>query len=203
MYFQKLPYILEKYTRFSLFGLALGTLLCLFSLFTNSVPDPSFSWFSLPESYHLPFSQPRIEHWPVSYTIGIWLWILGFPALFLKGYQRFVVQKNKSTPLRWLLIYPILAMFGWTTYCRFFWPKPDPATWNAPAYTFTCWLYCATYEPFWSNITFGIVGIGFFGILAAYFYASKAKYPIAVFGVLALPLGIPALFEAYRRHQIH
>lgn len=190
---------LKKYTVYGLYGLVLGIVLCIFSLFTNPVPDPSFPWFSLPESLRLPFAQPRIKHWPVTYTIGIWLWIIGFPALFLKGYQWFVVKKGNSTPLRWLLGYPILAMLGWTTYCRFFWPKLEPATWNAPSYTIACWLYCSSYEPFWSNIAYGIAGVGIIATIFAYLYTEKAKYPIATFGILAFPLGIPALFYAFQR----
>ena len=198
-----LPPKLKRYTNISLYGLFTGTLLCLFSLFTNAVPDPSFPWFSLPESLRLPFTQPLIEHWPITYTIGIWLWIIGFPALFLKGYQWFVVKKGNSTAIRWLIGYPTLAMLGWTTYCRFFWPKLEPATWNAPSYTLACWLYCSSYEPLWSNITYGIAGIGILGIFAAYFYTRQAKYLIGAFGVLAFPLGIPAIFEAYRRHYLY
>lgn len=196
----ELPKLLKQYTRYGLYGLVLGTVLCMLSLLTNPVPDPSFPWFSLPESLRLPFAQPRIEHWPVTYTIGVWIWIIGFPALFLKGYQWFVVRKGNSTPLRWLMGYPTLAMLGWTTYCRFFWPKLEPATWNAPSYTIACWLYCSSYDPFWSNLAFGIVGIGIIATILAYRYTKNAKYPIATFGILAFPLGIPALFYAFERY---
>ncbi|WP_445664336.1 hypothetical protein [Fodinibius sp. AD559] len=136
----------------------------------------------------------------MTYTIGIWLWIIGFPALFLRGYQWFVVRKGNATPLRWLVGYPTLAMLGWTTYCRFFWPKLEPATWNAPSYTIACWLYCSSYEPFWSNIAYGIVGVGIIATICACLYTQKAKYPIATFGILAFPLGIPALFYALHKY---
>jgi hypothetical protein len=86
------------------------------------VPDPSFPWATLPESVRLPFEQPRIEHWPVTYTIGIWLWILGSPALFLSGDRRFGIRAPFGSTL-WLAGFPTLAMLGWTTYCRFFWPQ--------------------------------------------------------------------------------
>lgn len=56
------PDWLDKYRRFGLFGLALGTLLAAAALFTNSVPDPSFLWASLPSAAHLPFTQLRIEN---------------------------------------------------------------------------------------------------------------------------------------------
>lgn len=87
-----LPRWVETYTRYGLYGLVLGTILGFFALFTNPVPDPSFPWFSLPARFRLPFTQPRIEHWPVSYLVAIWLWIVGFPALFFEG-RSSVVQR--------------------------------------------------------------------------------------------------------------
>lgn len=191
-----LPKLLRTYMRYALYGLIIGTFLCLFSLFTNAVPDPSFPWFSIPSNLHLPITQPQIEHWPVTYTLGIWLWIIGFPALFLKGYQWY------GNPLRWLIGYPTIAMLGWTTYCRFFWPKLEPATWNAPSFTIVCWFYCSSYDPLWSNVAYGIAILGVLGTIAVYLYTKEAKYPVATFGLLAFPLGIPALFEAYRLHVL-
>lgn len=89
-----LPWFLNRYTDIAIYGLAIGTVLCLLALFTNRVPDPSFPWATLAPGMRLPVEQPRIEHWPVSYTAGIWLWIFGFlalplglPALF-EAYRR-------------------------------------------------------------------------------------------------------------------
>ena len=164
----------------------------------NAVPDPSFPWFSLPDAYRLPLTQPRIEHWPVSYTIGIWLWIVCAPALFLRGYER-LAERWRLGAAAWLVGLPTVAMIGLTTYCRFFWPKQDPATWNAPAYTFVCWANCSTYDPLWSNLAYAVAGIGAvaFGLVVR--RTSLAVATEATFGVLALPLGLPALFDAYRR----
>jgi hypothetical protein len=64
---RSLPPWLDRYATVGLVGLALGTVLCLLALFTNPAPDPSFPWFTLPASLRLPVTQPRIEHWPVSY----------------------------------------------------------------------------------------------------------------------------------------
>lgn len=86
---QSLPLWIERYTTAGLYGLVLGMVLCLIALFTHPIPDPSFPWATLPPSLRLPITQPRIEHWPVTYTIGIWLWIFCFPALFFAGYRRF------------------------------------------------------------------------------------------------------------------
>lgn len=192
-----LPPAPRVYTRAGIGGLVIGTALCLFAPFTNPVPDPSFPWFTLPASLRLPITQPRIEHWPVSYTIGIWLWVAGFPAIFLALYRRY--GPERSTLL--LAGLPATAMFVWTTYCRFFWPKLYPPTWNAPSYTLACWLYCSSYDPLWSNLAYAIAGLG----LGAYVLAERdsrpGTYGLAAFGVLSFPLGTPALLVAYRRFR--
>lgn len=195
---RSLPERLAAYTTYGLYGLVVGTVLCLLALFTSAVPDPSFPWFSLPDAYRLPITQPRIEHWPVSYTIGIWLWIACAPALFLRGYDR-LAGRWQLGPATWLLGLPAVAMFALTTYCRFFWPEPSPATWNAPAYTFVCWAYCSTYDPVWSNLAYVVAGIGVVAFALVVRRSSLAVATEATFGVLALPLGVPALFDAYRR----
>jgi hypothetical protein len=194
---RRLPTWLGTYTTLALYGLVLGTLLSLASLFTNPVPDPSFPWFTLPEAVRLPLSQPRIEHWPVTYTVGIWLWVFGAPALFLNGYQRYGGSHRSTTA--WLVGLPTAAMLALTTYCRFFWPKLDPATWNAPSYTLICWLYCSSYDPLWSNLAYGVATVGVVAVALASRRGQRARYAIGAFGLLALPLGLPALYEAYRR----
>jgi hypothetical protein len=196
-----LPAWLSRYTTLGLYGLLVGTGLCLIAFVTNPVPDPSFPWATLPESLRLPFEQPRIEHWPVSYTIGIWLWILGFPGLFLAGYRRF----GALTPFgstTWLAGLPTLAMLGWTTYCRFFWPKLHPPTWNAPSYTFVCWLYCSSYDVVWSVTAYVIALLGVVATLLAMRHQDADEYALLGFGLLALPLGLPALYEGYRRTTV-
>lgn len=193
----RLPVWLGRYTTVALYGLAVGTVAALFAFVTNPVPDPSFAWASLPESWRLPVRQPRIEHWPVSYTIGIWLWAFGFPALFLKGHELWGQNHRRGTAL-WLIWLPVLAMYGWTAYCRFGWPKLEPATWNAPSYTFVCWMYCSTYEPIWSNLAFGVATLGLLAVVLLDRRASGAQYLLVAFGLLSLPLGLPAL-EAARR----
>jgi len=197
---RRLPRSLSTYTRYALSGLVVGTGLCLLALFTNPVPDPSFPWFSLPASFRLPVTQPRIEHWPVTYSIGIWLWILGFPALFLAGYER-LADRSRFGAETWLVGAPTLAMLGWTTYCRVFWPKLTPPTWNAPSYTFVCWLYCSTYDPLWSDLAYVVVAIGAIAAVSAVAFRDSARVVAleVTFGVLALPLGLPALYDAYRR----
>mgnify|MGYP000076639005 CR=1 FL=1 len=193
-----LPAWLNRYTTLGLYGLLIGTGLCLGAFITNPIPDPSFPWATLPASLRLPFEQPRIEHWPVTYTIGIWLWIVGFPALFLAGYRRFGTQTPLSSTT-WLAGLPALAMIGWTTYCRFFWPKLHPPTWNAPSYTFVCWLYCSSYDVLWSNTAYGIALFGVVAALLAVRRRTGTGYVLLGFGLLSLPLGLPAVYEGYRR----
>ena len=193
-----LPAWLDRYTTLGLYGLSLGTALCLVAFVTNPVPDPSFPWATLPAQLRLPVEQPRIEHWPVTYTAGIWLWIAGFPSLFLAGYRRFETQVPFASTV-WLAGLPTLAMLTWTTYCRFFWPKLHPATWNAPSYTFVCWLYCSSYDVIWSNTAYVIATFG----IAATFLAVRRQNgdasALLAFGLFALPLGLPAVYEGYRR----
>jgi len=195
---QSLPPWLDRYTDLALVGLVVGTALCLLALVTNPVPDPSFPWATLPASLRLPVRQPRIEHWPVTYTIGIWLWIAGVPALFLAGYRRFSARTPFASAT-WLAGLPTLAMFGFTTYCRLFWPKLHPPTWNAPSYTFVCWLYCSTYEVLWSNSAYAIAGVGVVATLLALRRQRASGYALLGFGLLALPLGLPAVYAGYRR----
>ncbi len=193
-----LPAWLDRYTTLGLYGLLVGIGLCLVAFVTNPVPDPSFPWATLPESLRFPFEQPRIEHWPVTYTIGIWLWILGFPALFLAGYRRFGTRTPFGSTL-WLAGLPTLAMLGWTTYCRFFWPKLHPPTWNAPSYTLICWLYCSSYNVVWSNTAYLIALFGIVATLLAVRNQNADGVALLGFGILALPLGLPAVYEGYRR----
>ncbi|WP_434529932.1 hypothetical protein ACODNH_00425 (plasmid) [Haloarcula sp. NS06] len=193
----QLPAWIDRYTTLGLYGLLVGTGLCLVAFLTNPVPDPSFSWATLPESLRLPIAQPRIEHWPVTYTIGIWLWVFCFPALFLAGYRRYGDRSRRAAV--WLVGLPTLAMLGWTTYCRFFWLKLHPPTWNAPAYTFVCWLYCSTYDVLWSDLAYLIAFVGVVATVQAVRRGQRAVYALIGFGLLALPLGLPAAYQGYRR----
>jgi len=200
-----LPVWLDRYTTYGLAGLVVGTVLCLLALFTNQTPDPSFQWFTLPASLRLPVEQPRIEHWPVTYTVGIWLWVFSLPAVFLAGYRRgvgrgrFAVDTRHRFATAWLVGLPTVAMLGLTTYCRFFWPKLFPASWNAPSYTLVCWLYCSSYVPFWSNLAYAVAGFGVVATVLTLWRTDRAPYALVAFGVLAFPLGIPAIYAGYRR----
>ncbi|WP_458191028.1 hypothetical protein [Haladaptatus sp. NG-WS-4] len=194
-----LPASLARITDRGVYALIAGVVLMGSSFLTNPIPDPSFPWATLPESLRLAYTQPRIEHWPVTYTVGLWLVVFTLPLVLLNAYRRYGqrLSPNSST---WLAALPVTTMFAFTTYCRFFWPKLQPPTWNAPSYTLVYWAYCSTYEPFWSNLAYAITSFGVAATYLAYRDSSDAKYTLATFGILAFPLGLPALYDAYRRH---
>nr|WP_323192518.1 hypothetical protein [Halostella sp. PRR32] len=70
---------------------------------------------------------------------------------------------------------------------------------NAPAYTFVCWLYCSTYDVLWSNTAYVIALFGIVTTILVVRHQDKDRYAFLGFGFLALPLGLPALYEGYRR----
>lgn len=191
----------QRMARVSQFGVSvfcIGAVLMVISFLTNAVPDPSFPWATLPESFRLPYTQPRIEHWPVTYTVGLWLIVFSLPLVLLYGYQRYGSRTQISTS-KWLVGLPVVIMLGLTTYCRFFWPKLHPPSWNAPSYTLVCWGYCSSYVPIWSDLAYlvGLLGVG--GAYLAYRDSPWAASGLTAWGILAFPLGIPALFAGYRR----
>lgn len=194
-----LPASLAKVTTWSVYALVAGVVLMGLSFLTNPVPDPSFPWATLPELYRLPASQPRIEHWPVTYTVGLWLVVFTLPLVLLNAYDRYEPRLS-ARPSTWLSALPVTVMLGFTTYCRFFWPKLHPSTWNAPSYTLVCWGYCSTYDPFWSNLAYSVAFFGAGATYLAYRESSYAKHALATFGILSFPLGVPAIYDAYRRH---
>jgi hypothetical protein len=171
-----------------------------FAFLTNPVPDPSFPWATLPTSLRLSYTQPRIEHWPVTYTIGLWLIVFTLPFVLLQAYHRYG-SASRFSASSWLAAVPVSVMAALTTYCRFVWPQLHPATWNVPSYTLVCWAYCSSYDPFWSNLAYVVTLFGRGATVLAYRDSPWATYGLTTWGVLAFPLGLPALYEAYRRYM--
>ena len=194
-----LPEPVARLAAVASFALVAGLVLMGLAFLTNAVPDPSFPWATLPESLRLGSVQPRIEHWPVTYTVGLWAIVFALPLAILDAYRRFGPRLSLH-PSTWLAALPVGLMLGLTTYCRFLWPKLQPPTWNAPSYTLVCWGYCATYDPVWSNLAYAVAFLGAGAAFLAYRESTRAKYALAAFGLLAFPLGVPALLDAYRRH---
>jgi hypothetical protein len=62
----------DRYATVAPWTIALAVPLAAIAFLTNPVPDPSFPWATLPAAWRLPVTQPRIEHWPVTYTVAIW-----------------------------------------------------------------------------------------------------------------------------------
>jgi cellulose synthase/poly-beta-1,6-N-acetylglucosamine synthase-like glycosyltransferase len=161
---QPLPSQIATVTTVGVYSLIIGVLLMGVSFLTNPIPDPSFPWATLPESLRVAYTQPRIEHWPVTYTVGLWLVVFTLPLVLLAAYQRYE-STFSFRPSAWLAVLPVTVMLAFTTYCRFFWPKLQPPTWNAPSYTLVCWGYCSTYDPLWSNLAYAVA---VFGVGATY-----------------------------------
>ncbi len=156
--------LLARIANWGVYALIGGLVLMGLSFLTNPVPDPSFPWATLPESLRLEYTQPRIEHWPVTYTIGLWLIVFTHPFVLLNAYHRYGLRFSVH-PNTWLAALPVTVMLTFTTYCRFFWPKLHPPTWNVPSYTLVCWGYCSTYDSVWSNLAYVVA---FFGVGATY-----------------------------------
>jgi 4-hydroxybenzoate polyprenyltransferase len=84
-----LPSRVTTVTTVGVYALVAGVLLVGASFLTDPVPDPSFPWATLPESLRIAYTQPRIEHWPVTYTIGLWLVVFTLPLVLLYAYHRY------------------------------------------------------------------------------------------------------------------
>ncbi|WP_232686923.1 hypothetical protein [Halobacterium zhouii] len=192
-----LPRRLDRAADAGVYALVAGTVLGLFAFVTNPIPDPSFPWATLPASLRLPITQPSIEHWPVTYTLGIWLWVFGLPFALLAAYRR-LEPRTSAGPRAWLVGLPAGLMLALTTYCRFLWPKLYPASWNAPSYTLVCWGYCSSYIPAWSNLSYAVAAFGVGAYLLTRTDVDHATLAAGAFGVLSLPLGLPTLYYAYR-----
>lgn len=193
-----LPQPIARVSEYGLYALLTGCVLMGIAFLTNPVPDPSFPWATLPESLRVSYTQPRIEHWPVTYTAGLWLIVFTLPLVLLHAYHRYepVTRFSASS---WLTGIPVATMVMFTTYCRLFWPQLHPTTWNAPSYTLVCWAYCSSYILFWNNLAYAVALVGIGATALAYRDSPWATYGLAVWGILAFPLGIPALYDAYRR----
>jgi hypothetical protein len=193
-----LPPRLDRAADAGVAAVAVGTVLALLAFVTNPVPDPSFPWANLPAGLRVGYTQPRIEHWPVTYTAGIWLWVFGLPFALLAAYRRYADRLGGSDSA-WLVALPATLMLALTTYCRFFWPKLYPPSWNAPSYTLVCWGYCSSYVPAWSNLAYVVALLGLASFLLVRARSERRHLAAVAFGVLSLPLGLPALVYAHKR----
>lgn len=176
------------------FGVAVGLILLAF--LTNIQPFPYYEWATLPTTV-LP-SQPRLGHYPVSLTLGLWLWEFTFPFVLIWIADRYALGSKQGRALMFILV-PAIYALAFHLYCRFIFPQPDPTAWE-PAVTVVCYFYCQTYTLSWSYIT---IGTAILGLLVAATPAKKTIgwYALVVFGILTFPLGIAPLYEAAVRRE--
>lgn len=113
--YQPLPSVIAHMTTIGAYALVVGVFLMGLSLLTNPVPDPSFPWATLPDSFRVAYTQPRIEHWPVTYTVGLWLVVFTLPLVLLHAYHRYG-SRLSVRPSAWLAALPVTVMLAFTTY---------------------------------------------------------------------------------------
>lgn len=172
-------------------GFVLANLLVGLAFLTDPVPVPYYPWLSL-SAAPLP-DQPTLGHYPASYTLGLWLWEFTFPLSILWAADRAGLTGERGRRAAFVGV-PVLVALGFHAYCALVFPQPTPSPWE-PAVTAVCYVYCQTYGPLWSAITVGTVLLAVGGWLAPR-ASSLGRAGTAAFGLLAFPLGVPALYEA-------
>ncbi len=181
-----------------LFGLVVGTVLCLDAFVTNPVPDPSFRWANAPAT-SMHFLHTASNRALASGLHARHLAVDSrFPVVIPRG-----VQTNRTADARRLNAVARRAAHHRDArlddVLSILWPKVAPPTWNAPSYTIVCWKYCSSYEPIWRNLAYGIILIGLIATVLGVRRATGGRHVLLGFGLVALPLGLPAVFEGSRR----
>ncbi len=168
--------------------------LVVLAFLTNPSPTQDLLGWGLPVT--LPVSQPRWGHSVASYMIGMWMLEFTFPLALLAGYNRWADSKTASR--RWLLAIPAVYMLVLSLYCRVVYVPNVTPTPLGPAATALCWAYCATGISIWSNLALGTAGLGLITWVAAS-REWQLNWLLAIpFGVLSLPLGVPAVWYGLR-----
>lgn len=188
-----LPPWLQRLSTIGTVGFGLAVLLWGLSFLTNPAPAPYYPWLESP--VRLPITQPRIGHYPASWTLGIWLWEITFPFVLLRIYER---RGGGPTRLRrWLIAVPAAYMLAFFGYCRWIWPKPADPWLFEPATNILCWAYCVTYADFWAVTTAAVGLLGIVAWVAARSERRGVGWLSIAFGVLSVPLGVPAIYAGY------
>lgn len=185
------PPAVRRVARLGTAGFVLANLLVGVAFLTDTAPVPYYPWLSLPVA-PLP-DQPRLGHYPASYTVGLWLWEFTFPLAVLRAAQRSGVTSERARRAAFVGL-PALVALGFHAYCALVFPQPTPTPWE-PAVTAVCYVYCQTYAPLWSAITVGTVLLGLGGWLAPR-ESRLGRTATVAFGLLAFPLGALALYDA-------
>lgn len=175
-----------------LFFLAVG--LVTLAFLTNPSPTQDLLGWGLPVT--LPVSQPRLGHSVASYLVGMWILEFTFPLALLAAHHR--CANSKTATRWWLLAIPALYMLVLSLYCRVVYVPNVTPTPLGPATTGLCWVYCSTGLGIWSNLALGTAGLGLIAWVAASREWRVDKLFAVLFGVLSLPLGIPAIYYGLR-----
>lgn len=172
----------------------LGWLLGAAAFLTDPVPNPLYPWARLPVT--LPVDQPHLGPYPASYTVGFWLTDLTLPAVVVAAWARF--DRSRATDATLLVGAPGAVLAGCRLFCRHLWHKPRPPNLLEPDVALVCWRACTTYAVEWHVASMAIAALS---VPAAVAHAADSRWgrPLLVaFGVLAFPLGLPALWLAWR-----
>lgn len=190
-----LPEPLRTASRWGTGAFALAMALVILAFLTNPEPTADLLGLGLPVT--LPVTQPKTGHSAFSYQVGMWLWEVSFPFAILAAYQRWGHSERRE---RFLLVsVPALYMTALTAYCASVYVPNVTPTPLGPAATAVCWAYCATGASVWGLLASLVATAGLLTWLASSRGWRGADRLAVAFGVLSLPLGVPALYYGYRR----
>lgn len=161
---------------------------------TNPTPTQDLPGVGLPVT--LPISQPSLGHSVVSYFVGMWLWEFTFPLVLLAVYDRW--GRSRTVGHHLLVGVPAVYMLTLLLYCNFVYVPNVTPTPLGPAATAVCWAFCATGAPLWGMLTAGVVALGVLSWVAVSREWRASGWLTMLFGVLSLPLGVPAIYWGYQ-----
>lgn len=168
----------------------LAVALVTVAFLTDPTPTQDLPGVGLPVT--LPVSQPHLGHSVATYLAGMWLWEFSFPLALLAAYERWGRARYWGRHL--LLGLPAVYVVALYLYCALVYVPAVTPTPLGPAATAVCWAFCATGDPVWSAATAGVAALGLLSWRAVARGTTHAGWLAALFGVLALPLGVPALY---------
>jgi len=162
-------------------------------------PSPTKDLLGLGLPVTLPVSQPSVGHSVASYFAGMWLLEFTFPLFLLAAYDRLSLTERWTRRL--LVGVPVAYMTALLAYCALVYvPNVSPAP-LGPAATAVCWAFCATGAPLWGWVTAAVAGLGGLACAGSERDWSGRRFLAVLFGVLSLPLGVPALYWGVRERR--
>lgn len=176
---------------------AVAAALAGLAFLTNPTPTQDLPGIGLPVT--LPLTQPRLGHSAASYLVGMWVLEFTLPLALLAAYDRWA--HTPVTSRRILLGVPAVYMLALSVYCRVVYVPTVTPTPLGPAATALCWAYCATGVGVWSTAALVVSGLGLLAWVAAAREWRSRGLVAVLFGVLSLPLGVPAIYWGYTRYS--